>query len=505
MSFLHALILSSSLALVAQEPGAAPAVEDATVPDAFLLHLRDGSARWGTIAAHDPDGILFVLLGSGGEAQVPWSMIDPRQEQELRGRFGYVDVSSDELIIEAERLQLVDGDEIIGVILSREGGEFLVKTQGRLQPVPKIRVAGVAGGQRVPALDVYSRDEIYGRYLVEAAPDDAQSQYELAQVCERILDFAHAAEHYRAALGIDPEFRSEEVQFALDRAVVKAEQQEQIDYLREVGMLRKKGKFDQALEQAEAFSQAFPGSPLQADSRRARDLVLRRRDDAIRELVPRRWHYWLGRLARDAAKQLSHADAVSYASSRLTQDIQERVLADVQRQISPAVDLEQVLTAWAARDKRGWELASFGLGTWLLGEEAALKGKPSDTEERTALETDLDQERADLAKKIERFLKNQAQTQRARSSQDREADAEVFWGGFPVNARTQWIRAYYAENAGDMEVYERPHLSNCPSCAGKGVREVVQVSATSKGQGGMSIVRCPTCQGIGAIRRVRYR
>ena len=53
-----------------------------------MLRLRDGATHWGTIREHDPDGMRFVLLSSGGVVGVSWSLLDPAQELALRERFG---------------------------------------------------------------------------------------------------------------------------------------------------------------------------------------------------------------------------------------------------------------------------------------------------------------------------------------------------------------------------------------------------------------------------------
>lgn len=474
---------------------------------ALLLRLRDGSTHWGTIAEHDPDGVRFERLGDGGVARVPWGMLDPVQERELRETFGYVDVSTEELTIPAESIELHGGEEIVGVIVSREGDQFLVKVGGNLQAIPKSRVRAVTGGLRVPALDVYEREEIYARELARADPEDATSQYELARLCERILDFGHAAEHYAAALALDPERRADEIAFALERAKIKAAQQEQIDFLREVDTLRKRGRYDEALERVRAFASAFPGSLLVPDAKRKETLVLAARDDAISELVRQRWHYWLARLARRAAvaEGSTYAKAVEYAEEGLAEQIRANVLADVQERISPGLDADDVARFWEQRDKRRWRLASYGLGTWLLGEEQALAGEDTETEAEREPEGELATQRAELEEKIERFLRNQTLARDARTRSDSADEYEEFWRTFPPSGRAQWIRARYAETSGDVEVHPRPRFGRCPSCGGTGVREVLYTGGGGTGSGDLTLIRCTTCHGIGAIRRIQYR
>ena len=187
-----ALLLGPALAqdlVPADAAGAGPV--EAAVPGvpttAILLRLRDGGIRWGEIVEHDATGLRFRLLSHGGEVALPWEFLDPAQEEELRVDFGYVDVSSEELMIAADRLILTDGREVVGVILLREGPNFLVKVDGNELAIPKRRVASLTGGQLVPALDVYSREELYGQYQATLDESDPVAQVELAELCERIL------------------------------------------------------------------------------------------------------------------------------------------------------------------------------------------------------------------------------------------------------------------------------------------------------------------------------
>ena len=493
------------VALSAAAPASSPPRAAAVSEEVMMLTLRNGSIEWGSISEHDPDGIEFVLLSNGGRVRVPWEFIDPVQESQLRERYGYVDVSSEELLIDAERIVLREGGEVVGVIVSREGDAFLVKTGGNLQSIPKNRVQSIARGMSVPALDVYSREEVYAQYAAATPTDVADAQYELAKVCERILDFDHAVEHYAATRKIDPDYRSSEVDFALERARSKAEQQEQIDYLRDVDQQRKKGNYDRAIALVDAFGETFPDSPLFQDAAKKKAQVEKARERATRDLVRKRWLHWMAKRARSAAKELTYAQAVEYAEEGLSEEIRARVLADVRSRISE--DVADVTPYWEARDKVRYSVASYGNGTWLLGEEGARKGLDGEAEEEEeAPKSKLDEERAALEKKIKRFLENQERARKAKSRQEEAESQDTFWKSFSHNHRAQWIMAYYAEHSGDLEVRGRPHVRACPSCGGKGVREIISTGGIGQdGGSGSSLAKCELCRGIGLIRRVYFR
>ncbi|MFT7480046.1 MAG: hypothetical protein ACI80N_003353, partial [Gammaproteobacteria bacterium] len=482
--------------------GAAQAADADAEVGVEMLRLRSGAIEWGHIRQHDPDGMDFVRLTNGGQVRVLWSLLDPKQEAELRQRFGYVDVSSDELMIDVERVQLREGGEVLGLILSRDGDHFLVKVGGNLQSIPKDRVLSVSVGVSVPILDVYSRPEVYAYLLGSLESGDAESQREMAQSCERILDFEHASLHYQAALDLQEEPR-EDLVFALQRATRKAAQQEQIDYIREADQLRKKGRFDEALTWINAFAETFPRSPLQEDALRKRVAIEQSLERAVGELVRSRWHYWLSRKTRAASREMSLEQARTFAESRLSQEIRQAVLEDVHKRISATVD--DVDPYWTARRKVRYHVASYGSGTWLLGEDGAMAGTGDEVQaEEDAPVGALDTERAALETKIKRFLENQDRARRARSSADEADSQETFWSNFSSDSRAQWIISSYAEHGGDLEVRPRPHLRACSGCGGTGAREVVSTGGVTSNSG-IQLFKCSVCYGIGIIRRVHYR
>ena len=467
-----------------------------------MLRLRGGRIEWGTIRSHDPDGFDFVLLSNAGEVRVSWDLLDPAQESELRERYGYVDVSSDELTIEVERIQLREGGEVIGRILSRDGKNFVVKVGGNLQSIPKDRVLSVSSGINIPILDVFSREEVYAYLTSSLVAADPDSQRDLAQNCERILDFDRAVEHYQRALDLYGEPR-EDVSFALERAREKASQQEQIDYIRQADQLRKRGRYDEALTWINNFGGAFPHSPLAGDAAEKRVLIEKSRERAATELVRSRWFYHLGRKARAAAKTMTVAQATEFATSQLSEEIRAAVLDDVHKRISAAI--EGIDAYWNERKKSRFQVSSYGHGTWLIGEEGAYAGVGDKAEEeKKEPQSELAAERAALEAKIKRFLENQSRARQALSQADAAEDRELFWKSFPVGSRAQWIISFYAENGGDLEVRPRPHVRNCPGCAGTGVREVIHSGGVTS-ESGPALYKCSICLGIGIIRRVHYR
>lgn len=505
-SFVAVNVALLATILFAREACAAQSSDEA--PPVTMLRMRDGTIQWGSIAAHDGDGINFVKIENGGQVRLPWSLMDPEQEKELKLKWGYVDLSTEEVMMEADRLVLVDGTEVIGLILDRTPDALVVKRAGATAIVPKNRISAASTTVLVPARELYSKDELYNRELATTSPDDAESNFKLGEYCERILDFEHASLHYKKAQDLDPKFRPEDVKVAIVRAGEKAKAQDQINYLSQVDLLLARKKYDEALARADAFKEKYPESLLLPDAKRKHDRIVKARERETSDRVMYSWYAWAGRLARAAALKLSLEQTMSYLDDGMKKDILDKVTKDTQR-ISKEVNPDSVRKLWTARHKVHWYHASYGYGTWLLGKEAALKGEEAD-KPKAAPMNEKDKARADLQQKIENFLKNQEIARKAQSKEEQKDDRETVWKEIGVEGRTQWILAYYVENSGDMELAKKPILDNCHECGGTGTREVVvsggNGAKAAKGKdSGAATIECPTCHGLGRIRRVNYR
>lgn len=518
---MHARTLLTSLLFVASAPfavaqdaadpaptGAVPSTSAAVVPepgDVMMLRLRNGSIRWGAIEEHSPDGLRFRLLDTGGVASVDWRFLDPAQDMELRTRFGYVDTSSDEELIEADKIVLRSGDEVIGKIVGRTDQEILLKVRGTVLPVPTANVRSASSGLLVPALDVYTKDELYNLQRATVDLEDAAQQWELARFCERIFDFQRALEHYQAVQQLDPEFQDGALDAVIERVTVKADRQEQVDYLNQIDHLKRRKRYSDALDELVAFDGLYPDSPLYEDRNKLEKRVLEARAEHAAEIVRLSWFRRMERLAAHAAREMGYEGALAYLDDGMRQELLNQVTDDV-RKIWPDVPDEAIAQLWLDRERGRWRPASYGLGTWLLGEDGALAGLDTGaaTEEP---KSDTDAQRAALDERLNRFLKNQESQRRARRSQEQDEDVEAYWAQLPHSARTNWLVAYFVENSGQFDLREKPELRNCRECGGTGVREIIYTgSARSDSAGGGPHRQvCETCKGIGRTRRIRYR
>ena len=496
--------------MIALLPAEDPPTPPPPAQNVLMLHLRDGRVTWGTIQSHEPEGFTFARLDNGGVARLSWGMLDPLQEKELRLQYGYVDLTRDEVMVDAEKIQTTDGTEFVGIILDRTPDAILLKTLGSTIAIRKDRIGAGSVPLRVPAREVYSKQELYDQFVGANPPSDAAGHFAAGELCERIFDFARSVEHYRKAAELDPKFRASEVQIAVARAAEKGKNQDQLDYLSDVDSDLRQRRYDGALAKADAFEAKFPGSPLAAEARKAKDQIVKARDAYLASEVSRLFVVKAEKLCHKAALEMDLEQALAYVTESLPQALVEGIVKDLKR-ASKDLSPETVKQMWAARKKVRYTRASYGLGTWLLGKEEALKGgEDEEKAKEKAPDTELGKERAEFERKLKLFLKNQETARKSQSSEERTEDRNAFWMEYGALSKEQWLLAYFAENSGLFELGKRPLLDNCPDCGGKGIREVAIVGANvSRGMVGKgqtsTTAECPVCHGIGRIRRISFR
>lgn len=491
---------------LASEPGAALPADPVR-----QLRLVDGRILWGWIEEHSIDGLDVLRLDNGGRATLPWSMLDPAQRLELEQVFGYVDLNASEPTVLATRLRTLSGDEFVGLVLSETAESIEFKIANGILTIPRMQLAGPLIQEQVSAREVFTRDELYAREFEQYAAalvdeavsgaEKAEMHFELARYCESILDFQRADWHYRAIAEADPEFDHPELAASLDRAARLALAQGQADELDEIDRLRLRDEFPEALARIERFLEVYPESPLETQVLEQRARVVRDRErDMLRE-AESRWHYWARRLAREQASNDSYEGTLTWIQEALSDEIVARVRADLLR-YQDDVDEARVRDLWAARAARRDQRATYGVGTWLIGRDAARAEVVAQAGAERESESDArSQERKELEERIQSYLKSQqlASTGGGRGGAD-AADPADFWEQWTALSRTQWILAYYAENSGDMRV-TRAAVRPCRECGGTGVLEVSSAGPT----GGTRLNQCHLCSGVAVIRRVSYR
>lgn len=505
------------------EPRPLLANSEGEVLEPAMLRLRDGRILWGAIEEHDEQAVVIRRLDNGGRVTLPWGMVDPTQEEQLKLLYGYIEVDVEEVLVQAHRIPIVDGSELVGLIVNRTDDSLYVKTSTTLLTLDKTRIAGPAILVQVPALDIYTREELYRETLAQYAqvltpaageelatgPAAGDAHLEIAAFCERIFDFVHAREHYLLAVEAEPRLMDDVLERTIERAAQKAAVQEQVDVMAEADTWRARKKFDRALELCAAFREQWPRSPLMEDLFRLEARIQRAQQKALREEVVKKWHYYTARLIGKAVREMDFGSAVSWADGELSEEIALAVAEDL-RSLAEGLDEQLVRQYFLERESYKIYKASYGVNSWMLGPDEAraeLDTSAQAPSGGSGRGDSRDDAREDIQAKIDRYIQAQQSAQRNESASGSEDDPEAAWGEMSSNAKAQWLRAYYAEHSGDMNVTS-VRFSACPTCGGSGVLEVIQTGgAGNRGENasGLRLVACPTCHTVGIIRRVSYR
>lgn len=500
---------------------AAPSSQEGTA-EAVMLRLETGDVLWGSIAEHDADGLRFRRIDTGGLVELPWSFLDPGESEQLRTRFGYVDTQSEEMMIDGDRLVLADGSEMIGRIVDRDDNYVWLKRSEGTIPVPRRSVTGASTLVRVPALDIYTKEELYQQKALELQAallaegnEGARAHDELAQYCEALFDFEHALQHYKHTSNLDPGHEPVRITDALARAETKAALQEQVDLMAQIDVWRARKRYDLAIEGLKTFRDVYPDSPLLDDLNKLQDRVAKYQERDVREEIVRVIHSQSVRLAREAARDAGRRESKGEATFEsvlgyLEESMAEDLMRNTQKaleELAPGIEEDQIQRMWLERQGGRFRQASFGNGTWLLGEGRALatyedEGEVTDKAPEKGSQAEA---RKKLEERMSRYMRNQELSRKSKSGGGADGDPGEYWNDWDYAGRYNWILAYFVEFSGMFKI-ERVRFANCRECGGTGAREFSFSGSAISGQSANSrLIPCPTCHTIGRVRRIRYR
>lgn len=494
--------MSLALLLLACLP--APPAQDPAADE--IIRLRDGRLLVGSIEAHDLDGFLLQHARSGGRLRLAWNDLFPGEAERLRLFLGYRTESAVPQTT-AHRVLLRNGREVVGRIVRQDARGLEVRTLDSSVMVPAAMIAAPPEEVTVDAGSVLTPEQFFQERAPTVAPDDAYANFLFAQELEQLFALERAQERYLAARALATAGGDQPLLNRIDLSLRQLE--ETIANRAEAQALEaiRRAMFRERFEEAEALIAAYPESFPQPKLRRQFTELQQQfgsaRSASISRYLARNWY---DRVIAEVKRQALNREAtmdqlIAWVEGELPQAVRSRLvgeLAAMNDELQPG-DLDAY---WAKRSEHGAarHRASFGEGSWILGEERARAGL--DAEEEKEADDGKTAEQKEMEERVQRYLENlESQRRAAEGAASGEATADDWWQQASVTERFQFLLAYYAEYSGDFASTSF-EFARCPTCAGTGVLETVEIGPQGKQDRKM---RCPTCHGVGIKRAINFR
>lgn len=465
----------------------------APVVKADDLILADGRYLQVKILEVDERGLHVHRLDNGGRIFLPWALLREEDRHRLKVAYGLEEEERKEVTQPGVRLLMRSGDEFRGVPKTEFDAQSVpdpveIWVGGKLLSFPKENIRSLAFIE-VPVLEAFSKETLYERQLEELAPspDDLDGHLEMVRYAADITYWQKAIEHLLIVQAIDDLYEPEWVQNQLARYEELAKNQAISDAIWNAKRRAYAKRFDEALAQLQEILglQTLPPELKAVAEDTVKWVSDQRWEHNVREVRKYYFHFLdraLAKKSRDA--QLSITDAQRYARRELHQEIVNQVAEKLQ--LNPK---EEVPKMWTERQTGQPRSAWYGSGSFIvLGEAAGARER----------ERALQQQMARAQAEARRRNGNSRSLSAGIPQYPKPKTREEWWKGASPGTKADWMKAYFAENGGQVElVGER--RAECPTCTGNRV-------ISFRGSQGQTIqVTCPRCAGHGYDKGVAFK
>ncbi len=469
---------------------------------AQTLQLADGKVLLAKVETADGEGCHVKRLDNGGTLDLRWEHLSTASATAIKRQFDLMGDTQDEILVRADEVEyLVNGGKqtLIGKIVDRTDEQIVVQQKGIQYRIPRSELRAVRRAE-VPAAQIYTKDEFYAMHLAELQPGDSADRHILlAEDLVKVRDYDHAADHLQKARELGNSANPQHLEVMTQRLQRYKEAKQERELLDQIQAARSRGQlldFEKGSKLITEFETRFPQTKLKQDFDLEKKRFLDGRTRYLAQQVAEQWR----RSIQIAADKKAADDGVTlqaareYAESKMTDDIvarvaqQLRLLADEVRQL------------WADRARfpvgKRTELFTYGIGSWVLGEDGILKGTKQG-EAKAAQEPAKDQGNSRDVERLARAFREALERRRAavqgQGGADKEQTDEDWWRQASRTERTSWLRAYYAEFGGQL-VLTYQSVSPCISCYGQGTTPEVDP------EGKLIQNKCFLCQGTKWLR-----
>jgi hypothetical protein len=479
---------------------------------AQMLRLRTGKVLIGSVEEANENGLRFKRLDTGGVLDLVWSDLVPDDAKRVRSAQGLIDDGENaDVKVAAMRVRFQKGDavqELIAEQIGKDAHGMVLRRKGVRYEVAISELRAVPEKLEVDIHEVRTPDEIYQTAVEEHQPgEDGRKHMALGLYLVRVGDGKRAKEHLTKAkeLGIGDQPRELEAQ--LERVDRLLAHKEEADLIAEIQVMRNRRNYKRAVELVADFEKRFPQTKLKSEFDKAKNQLERDRESWLIQDVTSEWYRALddeaGKIARSAT---GIKEAKTRAEEALGKAIRERIART--RQIT----VEEVEKLWGmrlARKVARVQQTTYSTGSWILGKAEVIKGTSQEKAgagagASQAAKPESDQERRlkEIQKRVDEYMRKARQAGGQGQNQQPELQTEdEWWKDKDVSSttRTLWIKAWYAEKGGDVQVLSA-HVNTCDQCGGPGFTEVIRPF-----DGGTQRIPCPLCHGTRFIRGVRFQ
>ena len=165
--------------------------------DYEVIRVIDGRLLVGEILEHDLDGLVVQSARNGGTYRLSWGDLFPGEAERLKTGFGYR-TSFETPTVSADRLLLVNGQQITGRILRRDSAEIEIRSRGVTTLVPTVRLAAPPEKVVVDADQVLTPEQFYAERLPQVG-ETGMAQFDFAQELEAVAAYEQALVHLQLA------------------------------------------------------------------------------------------------------------------------------------------------------------------------------------------------------------------------------------------------------------------------------------------------------------------
>lgn len=427
---------------------AAPALASAAV-----IHLRSGTVLFGEVVSADENRFQFRRWDNGGVVDLAWTNLVPADAARLQA-LHRGEIIEDEMI-DAARLTLKDGSEVVGKIVEERADR--VRIQVGLQDTRTLVPTTIVKREtaRIKALQLASVQDLYDAQVRKTDLKSAAAQLDLGLFCLRLRNYDKAKEHLQKAGELDPALKERaDAKIALGERE-RAEEGARL-LLERIEKSIATQKFDDARAAVAKLKESFP---LARAARGAADLEARiaaeeksfvtdRKQFMDNKLLNDWWETARTSLRKAAAtRELDLGKAKEYVDKVLGGEVKDLL---VKRMAIEAKDFDD---RWAQRKPSVTKTANYGEGSWIVDSGTGKKAPGTDAKN---LDDFLNQ--GDIDKLINDL--------RVKEKKDAKTAAEDWWKAASNDKRQAWLEAYAAERLCKTTEVKTPP---CAACSGKGL------------------------------------